>query len=292
MHTEMWEHPATRANVATLRARGVSSSTPPSAGSPAPTPAPAGCPTRPDLRRRAVLRRGAAGESDLAGRHVVVSAGGTREPLDPVRFLGNRSSGQQGYALARTAVARGARVTLVSANVELPDPAGAESSGSGPPRSCASPSSRPPPTPTPWSWPPRCRLPAGPGHRPAKIKKADAVPRPHRPGHQPRRSSPNSAPQTGRAGQIIVGFAAETGDARARCSTTAAPSSSAQAVPTCLWSTTWARTGSSAPTTRSPSWAPTAAPSVRRTPQRRCGGCDMGRGRLAPGAAGQAGWDA
>jgi phosphopantothenoylcysteine synthetase/decarboxylase len=60
----------------------------------------------------------------LAGRHVVVSAGGTREYLDPVRFLGNRSSGRQGYALARTAAARGAEVTLLSANVSLPDPAG------------------------------------------------------------------------------------------------------------------------------------------------------------------------
>jgi phosphopantothenoylcysteine decarboxylase/phosphopantothenate--cysteine ligase len=61
---------------------------------------------------------------DLAGRTVVVSAGGTREYLDPVRFLGNRSSGLQGYALARAAVARGAEVTLVAANVSLPDPAG------------------------------------------------------------------------------------------------------------------------------------------------------------------------
>jgi phosphopantothenoylcysteine decarboxylase/phosphopantothenate--cysteine ligase len=67
-----------------------------------------------------------AARPDLAGRHVVISAGGTREPLDPVRFLGNRSTGKQGYALARAAVARGARVTLVSANSELPDPAGAD----------------------------------------------------------------------------------------------------------------------------------------------------------------------
>ena len=57
---------------------------------------------------------------------MVVTAGGTREPLDPVRFLGNRSSGKQGYALARTAVARGARVTLIAANTALPDPAGVE----------------------------------------------------------------------------------------------------------------------------------------------------------------------
>jgi phosphopantothenoylcysteine decarboxylase/phosphopantothenate--cysteine ligase len=63
---------------------------------------------------------------DLAGRQVVVSAGGTREYLDPVRFIGNRSSGLQGYALARAAVARGAEVTLVAANVGLADPAGAK----------------------------------------------------------------------------------------------------------------------------------------------------------------------
>ncbi|MEO8329937.1 MAG: phosphopantothenoylcysteine decarboxylase, partial [Candidatus Nanopelagicales bacterium] len=64
--------------------------------------------------------------TDLAGRTVVVTAGGTREPLDPVRFLGNRSSGRQGYALASTAAGRGARVVLVAANVEQPDPAGVE----------------------------------------------------------------------------------------------------------------------------------------------------------------------
>ena len=69
-------------------------------------------------------RTGAANLLDLAGRHVLVSAGGTREYLDPVRFLGNRSSGLQGYALARAAAARGAEVTLVAANVTLPDPAG------------------------------------------------------------------------------------------------------------------------------------------------------------------------
>jgi phosphopantothenoylcysteine decarboxylase/phosphopantothenate--cysteine ligase len=72
------------------------------------------------------LGRGAAGlRPDLAGRKVAVSAGGTREELDPVRFLGNWSSGRQGYALARIAAARGADVTLVSANVSLDDPAGA-----------------------------------------------------------------------------------------------------------------------------------------------------------------------
>ena len=71
-----------------------------------------------------LARGGAATELDLGGRKVVVSSGGTREPLDPVRFLGNRSSGRQGYALARAAQSRGAEVVLVAANVALPDPAG------------------------------------------------------------------------------------------------------------------------------------------------------------------------
>jgi phosphopantothenoylcysteine decarboxylase/phosphopantothenate--cysteine ligase len=79
-----------------------------------------------EFARRVLARGDLATTQDLAGRHVVISAGGTREPLDPVRFLGNRSSGKQGYALARTAVARGARVTLLAANTTLPDPAGVD----------------------------------------------------------------------------------------------------------------------------------------------------------------------
>ena len=72
-----------------------------------------------------MLARGIAGlRADLAGRSVVVSAGGTREEIDPVRFIGNWSSGLQGYALARAAAVRGANVTLVAANTALPDPAG------------------------------------------------------------------------------------------------------------------------------------------------------------------------
>lgn len=126
MHTEMWEHPATRANAATLRERGAIVVEPASGRLTGKDTGPGRLPDPSELFEvaRYVLARGAGGR-DLAGRHVVVSAGGTREPLDPVRFIGNRSSGLQGYALARTAVARGARVTIVSANVALPDPAGA-----------------------------------------------------------------------------------------------------------------------------------------------------------------------
>ncbi|WP_049564392.1 bifunctional phosphopantothenoylcysteine decarboxylase/phosphopantothenate--cysteine ligase CoaBC [Streptomyces sp. SBT349] len=134
MHTEMWEHPATRENVATLRRRG-SLVIEPAVGRLTGVDTGKGRLPEPEAIFevcRRVLRRGAeAFTTDLAGRHVVISAGGTREPLDPVRFLGNRSSGKQGYALARTAVARGARVTLVAANAELPDPAGADVIRSG-----------------------------------------------------------------------------------------------------------------------------------------------------------------
>lgn len=126
MHTEMWEHPATQANVATLRQRGAVVIEPAEGRL---TGADTGKGRLPDPGEifelvRGVLDRGADASLDLAGRTVVVSAGGTREYLDPVRFLGNRSSGLQGYALARAAASRGAHVTLVSANVSLPDPAG------------------------------------------------------------------------------------------------------------------------------------------------------------------------
>jgi phosphopantothenoylcysteine decarboxylase/phosphopantothenate--cysteine ligase len=126
MHTEMWQHPATVANVALLRQRGALVVDPDVGRLTGADSGPGRLPEPAELFEwcRRVLERGPAAP-DLAGRHVVVSAGGTREPLDPVRFLGNRSSGRQGYALARTALARGARVTLVSANVELPAPAGA-----------------------------------------------------------------------------------------------------------------------------------------------------------------------
>ncbi|WP_159942305.1 MULTISPECIES: bifunctional phosphopantothenoylcysteine decarboxylase/phosphopantothenate--cysteine ligase CoaBC [unclassified Nocardiopsis] len=126
MHTEMWEHPATRDNVATLRSRGALVLDPAVGRLTGADTGRGRLPEPAELfeAARLALRRGTAAP-DLTGRRVVVSAGGTREALDPVRFLGNHSSGKQGYALARTAAARGAEVTLVAANVTLPDPAGA-----------------------------------------------------------------------------------------------------------------------------------------------------------------------
>ncbi len=124
MHTEMWEHPATQANVATLRSRGVIVIDP-AVGRLTGADSGAGRLPEPEQLADVVLATLAVGgRRDLVGRKVVISAGGTREPLDPVRYLGNRSSGRQGWALASAAAARGADVTVVAANVDLLDPLG------------------------------------------------------------------------------------------------------------------------------------------------------------------------
>ena len=137
MHTEMWQNPATQANVALLTARGIhfvgpavgqltgNDSGPGRMAEPvdivdfalsvAAAPAAAATPASVSAHRVAV-------PGDLAGRHILITAGGTREPLDPVRFIGNRSSGKQGIALALAAVARGAAVMVVGANLEVAAP--------------------------------------------------------------------------------------------------------------------------------------------------------------------------
>ncbi len=126
MNVNMWEHPATAANVRVLRERGVQF-VEPDAGYLACGMTGAGRLAPVEDICAAVLRVlasfGSSGSKDLAGETVLVTAGGTREPIDPVRFLGNRSSGRMGYALAEAAMARGARVILVTA-AALPDPAG------------------------------------------------------------------------------------------------------------------------------------------------------------------------
>lgn len=129
MHTEMWQHPATVANVAVLRERGVHVIEPAVGRLTGPDSGPGRLPDPDDIV--AALYGVASGASldvraangpwgDLAGRRVVVTAGGTREPLDAVRFLGNRSTGMQGFAIAEAARERGASVTVVAANVVLP----------------------------------------------------------------------------------------------------------------------------------------------------------------------------
>lgn len=125
MHTEMWEHAATRANVATLRARGVLVLDPADGRLTGADSGPGRLPDPPEIvaAARDLLRRGSVVD-DLRGLRVVVTAGGTREAWDPVRFLGNASSGRQGVELARTALSRGADVTLVAAHLEVAPPAG------------------------------------------------------------------------------------------------------------------------------------------------------------------------
>ena len=213
MHTEMWEHPATVHHVDVLRSRGAVVAQPATGRL---TGADSGAGRLPEPAEivdlaTLLLNRADALPRDLDGRQVVVSAGGTREPLDPVRYLGNRSSGRQGYALARVAAQRGARVTLIAAHTaDLTTPAGVEVVAVGTARELH-----------------EAVLTAAPDvdavvmaaavadFRPAdlhpnKIKKSDADPDPlslilnpdvlaELVRHRPR-------------GQVVVGFAAETGD--------------------------------------------------------------------------------
>ena len=128
MHTEMWLNPATVANIATLRSRGVHVLDPAVGRLTGPDSGPGRLPEPEDIVAYALSVKDAdagdpaAAASDargvLTGRRIVISAGGTREPLDPVRFLGNRSSGKQGIALAKAAHAAGADVELVAANID------------------------------------------------------------------------------------------------------------------------------------------------------------------------------
>ncbi|HEY2205815.1 MAG TPA: bifunctional phosphopantothenoylcysteine decarboxylase/phosphopantothenate--cysteine ligase CoaBC [Pseudonocardia sp.] len=215
MHTEMWEHPATRDNVALLRSRGVTVLEPASGRLTGVDTGPGRLPEPSEIAEfgRLLLERADALPRDLAGRRVVVSAGGTREPLDPVRFLGNRSSGRQGFALARVAAQRGAEVTLVTAHAaeDLQPPAAVRTVRTGTAEEL------------------RAAMLAETQHahavvmaaavadfRPAelsgsKIKKSDeGPPTVHL------RTNPDilvELVELRRPGQVVVGFAAETGDA-------------------------------------------------------------------------------
>ncbi|MEJ5919785.1 bifunctional phosphopantothenoylcysteine decarboxylase/phosphopantothenate--cysteine ligase CoaBC [Corynebacterium sp. H78] len=128
MHTEMWNHPATQDNVATLRRHGKIVLPPAHGRLTGKDTGPGRLPEPEQIAKLALLaaRAPQAFAQDLAGKHVVITAGGTREAIDPVRFIGNHSSGRQGYAIAEVAAARGADVTLIAgATDELPVPAGA-----------------------------------------------------------------------------------------------------------------------------------------------------------------------
>ncbi|MBB5996794.1 bifunctional phosphopantothenoylcysteine decarboxylase/phosphopantothenate--cysteine ligase CoaBC [Streptomonospora salina] len=212
MHTEMWEHPATQANVATLRSRGAVVLDPAVGRLTGADTGPGRLPEPDDVfaAARRVLARGDL-PADLAGHRVLITAGGTREPIDPVRFIGNRSSGRQGSALAATALARGARVTLVSGEVSVPPPAGAEVVPVGSARemreavlahSAAADAV--------------VMAAAVADFRPAetaagKIKKTGAGPEPVELAENPDILRELSA-ERARPGQVVVGFAAETDD--------------------------------------------------------------------------------
>jgi phosphopantothenoylcysteine decarboxylase / phosphopantothenate---cysteine ligase len=214
MHTEMWEHPATKASVALLRDRGALVLEPATGRLTGPDTGTGRLPEPAELFEVAVrvLSRGAGGLApDLLGRRVVISAGGTREELDPVRFLGNWSSGRQGYALARTAAARGADVTLVSANVALDDPAGAKVI-----RVTSALQLREAMVAAAAGADAVAMAAAVADYRPAvrhvaKIKKTGAGPEPIQLTENPDVLRELSA-HRGHPGQVVVGFAAETED--------------------------------------------------------------------------------
>ncbi|PJI85601.1 bifunctional phosphopantothenoylcysteine decarboxylase/phosphopantothenate synthase [Luteimicrobium subarcticum] len=231
MHTEMWEHPATVANVATLRERGVHVLDPDSGRLTGADTGPGRLPEPEDVVRFALGVAGRPSSNpdgtdgapgarprtgtvrDLEGRVVVVSAGGTREPIDPVRFLGNSSSGKQGVALARAARARGAEVVLVGANLALPP------EGVG--------------TYVPVVTTAELRTAVRAAASDADVVVMAAAVADFRPAHAPDakiKKVPGRAPapielvenpdilrelatDRLRAGQVVVGFAAETGDA-------------------------------------------------------------------------------
>jgi phosphopantothenoylcysteine decarboxylase / phosphopantothenate---cysteine ligase len=217
MHTEMWQHPATQANVSLLRDRGAVVLEPATGRLTGADSGPGRLPEPDELFAAAlrVLARGAGGLApDLSGRRVLVSAGGTREELDPVRFLGNWSSGRQGYALARAAAARGAKVTVVSANVTLEDPAGAQVV-----RVTSALQMREAVMSAAAEADAVVMAAAVADYRPetrsaSKMKKSDGAPPPLRLAQNPDilRELSRDRP---RPGQVIVGFAAETGDLRA-----------------------------------------------------------------------------
>jgi phosphopantothenoylcysteine decarboxylase/phosphopantothenate--cysteine ligase len=213
MHTEMWEHPATEANVATLRSRGVIVAEPASGRLTGKDTGKGRLPEPAEIVElaRLLLAAPSALPRDLEGRRVVVSAGGTREALDPVRYLGNRSSGKQGYALARVAAQRGAEVTLVAGHTaDLADPAGVRvvRIGSAVELRDAMHAESPSADVVVMAAAVADFRPLGLSS--SKIKKGDREPEPIRLA-----VNPDILVELVKArptGQIVVGFAAETGD--------------------------------------------------------------------------------
>lgn len=217
MHTEMWLNPAVQANVATLRAHGHTVLEPAVGRLTGPDTGPGRLPEPEAIHAAALRLAGSGGTADgpLAGTRVLVSAGGTREPLDPVRFLGNRSSGKQGVAVAAAARDAGAEVVLVAAHLETPVPAGVEVVHTGTAeqlrRACVRAAARSDVV---------VMAAAVADYRPARV--ADAKLKKAEDGSNPVLElvrNPDVLRElvdlrnTARRRQLLVGFAAETGDA-------------------------------------------------------------------------------
>ncbi len=217
MHTEMWLNPAVQANVATLRAHGHTVLEPAVGRLTGPDTGPGRLPEPEAIHTAALRLAGSGGTADgpLAGTRVLVSAGGTREPLDPVRFLGNRSSGKQGVAVAAAARDAGAEVVLVAAHLETPVPAGVEVVHTGTAeqlrRACVRAAARSDVV---------VMAAAVADYRPARV--ADAKLKKAEDGSNPVLElvrNPDVLRElvdlrnTARRRQLLVGFAAETGDA-------------------------------------------------------------------------------
>src|SRR5450756_795162 len=206
MHTEMWQHPATQANVATLRSRGVHVLEPASGRLTGRDSGPGRLPEPEEIAEAALALVAApsdatpAGSQDLSGRHVVISAGGTREPLDPVRFLGNRSTGRQGVALAaanlEVGIPAGVTVVPVGTALELRDAVRRAATTADVVVMAAAVADYRPESPAEH-----------------KLKKADdGAPRTITLIENPDILAELAAERL-RPGQLVVGFAAETGDA-------------------------------------------------------------------------------
>ena len=217
MHTEMWEHPAVQDNLATLRRRGVHV-VEPDEGRLAGGDVGKGRLATPERIVAEVER--VLGPRDMTGLHVVVTAGGTREPIDAVRVIANRSSGKQGYAIAAEALGRGAQVTLVS----TVGTAGAGGAAIRPVETAAQMQTAveelAPDRRRRRDGRRRRRLPSGRRCRPARSRRTPACPRSC---SSPRPTSSPASARRSAAGQILVGFAAETDDLIANAECEAAP---------------------------------------------------------------------
>ena len=211
MNNRMWEHPATRANLERLRARGAHVVGPGTGALASKGEWGVGRLAEPAEILEAIEAR-SRWRGPLDGLRVLVTAGGTREPIDSVRYVGNRSSGRMGLALAAEAARRGAEVTLVAANVALPPPAGVATS--------------------PWRRPPSCSRPPlraefaaadvlvmaaavgglPPGRAPTTARSRRGPRRPRARARADRATSWPRWPPSGAADQTLIGFAAEHGE--------------------------------------------------------------------------------